>query len=243
MTVWQLERARLLRTRRALALAATFVLLGLVTPVITYYLPDLIKNAGNDDGVQIIVRKQTAIDGISSFTGNVDSLATLIVIVVAAATLCVDAHPILAAFYRTRLKAPALLLPRYATITTATLLALTAGTLAAWYETAVLLGSLSTSRLLAGLALEALWFCFAIAVVAAYATVIRGVAGTIGAAVATLLALGLPPLRTWQPNRLADGLTLALKHEPHLERPVIIAAVATVVLLALAVRLVKRREC
>src|SRR5690242_21648586 len=112
MTVWQLERARLLRTRRALTLAATFLLLGLGSPVLTYYLPDIVKSGGGGN-VQIIVPPQTALDGMVSYTGNLDSLATLIVIVVAAATLCVDASPILAAFYRTRLRAPALLLPRY----------------------------------------------------------------------------------------------------------------------------------
>ena len=242
MTVWRLERLRLLRTRRALVLGANFLLLGLASPVLTYFLPDLVKNAGND-GVQIIIPKQTAVDGIASYTGNLDQLATLIVIVVAASTLCLDAHPILAAFYRTRLKGPALLLPRYLTVAAATLATLVLGTLGAWYETAVLLGSVNAPDLLAGLALEALWFILVIAVVAAYSALIRGVAGTVGAVVGTLLGLAaIPALKSWLPTRLADGLVLVLKHQPHPWRPVLIATLATIALLTFAVHRLGRAE-
>ena len=54
---------------------------------------------------------------------------------------------------------------------------------------------------------------------------------------ATLLALGIPPWKTWTPTRLADGLALALRHEAHRGRTALVAVVLTGALLALALRI------
>jgi ABC-2 type transport system permease protein len=242
MSPWRLERLRVWRSRRLIALAGLFLLTGFGSPVLTYYLPDLLKNA-NTGGVKIIVQKQTAADGMLSFAGNVNQLGSLTVIVVAAATLCFDANPILAAFYRTRRPVAQLLAARYLTVVGATLAMLVLGTLGAWYETAVLLGPLNAGDVIAGLALEALWFALVVAVVAAAASFIRGVAGTVGASVGVLLALAaVPVLKGWLPTRLANGVALLVTHEPHAWRPALIAAPATVGLLALAVNRFANRE-
>jgi ABC-2 type transport system permease protein len=242
MSVWRLEWLRVWRTRRLIALAGLFVLTGLGSPLLAYYLPDLLKGA-NTGGVTIIVPKQTAADGMLSFAGNVDQLGTLTVVVVAAATLCFDAHPILAAFYRTRRPVSQLVAARYLTVLGATLATLVLGTLGAWYETAVLLGPLDAGDMLGGLALEGLWFAFALAVVAAAASLIRGTPGTVGASVAVLLAVAaLPVLKSWLPTRLADGVALLVTHQHHAWRPALIAGVATVALLALAVNRFAARE-
>lgn len=156
MGPWRLESLRMWRTRRLIALCATFLVLGLGEPVLTYYLPQLVKG-GADKGVQIILAKQTPADAIDGFAGNVGQLGTLVVVIVAAANVAIDAHPGLAAFYRTRIHRPALLVvPRYVTTSAASIAALALGTLGAWYETIVLLGTVPLGALMTGLALEAL---------------------------------------------------------------------------------------
>src|SRR6266545_1028652 len=149
MGPWRLELLRVWRTRRMIALAATFLILGLGVPVLTYYLPELVKNAGN--GVRIIAPKPTPADAITGFASNVAQLGTLVIVVVAAASLSIDAHPGLAAFYRTRVHRPILLvLPRYVVVTAASVATLALGTLGAWYETRVLLGSVPFGHSWAG---------------------------------------------------------------------------------------------
>src|SRR6266508_2076630 len=205
MGPWRLELLRVWRTRLVIALAATFLILGLGIPVLTYYLPELIKNAGN--GVRIIAPKPTPTDAIAGFASNVAQLGTLVVVVVAAASLSIDAHPGLAAFYRTRVHRPILLvLPRYVVVTAASVATLALGTLGAWYETTVLLGSVSVGALVGGLALEALWLCFVTGIVAVVASAIRGVLGVVGASIGLLLGLALlgnfPGASSWLPTRL-----------------------------------------
>ena len=167
---------------------------------------------------------------------------------VAAATLSFDAHPVLAAFYRTRLRSSVLLtLPRYVTVTAATALALALGTLCAWYETRVLLGTVSITRLLGGLALETLWFCFVTSIVALFASLSRSVSAAVGGAITSLLALGLlssvPALSTWLPTRLSGSVADLIRHSTNGEwHAVIIAGLATVAALWYAANRLGDRE-
>jgi ABC-2 type transport system permease protein len=239
MGPWRLEVLRLWRTRRLIALAAAFLLLGFGMPVLTYYLPALIKNSGN--GVQVTVPKQTAADSITAFASNAAQMGTLVVVVVAAATLAIDAHPGLAAFYRTRIHRPTrLVLPRYAVVTAASVASLALGTLGAWYETVVLFGSVPVGALMGGFALEALWICFVTSIVLVFGSAIRGLLGVVGASIALLLALALlsnlSAVSFWLPTRLAGSEADLVKHTADgLWRAAIVTGVVTVAAISLGV--------
>lgn len=163
--------------------------------------------------------------------------------IIAAANLSIDAHPGLAAFYRTRVQQPVLLvLPRYLTITAASVLTLAAGTLAAWYETTILLGSVSLTDLAGGVAFEALWLCFVTSVVAAFTSAIRGVLGVVGSTLALLLTLALlgsvRSISSWMPTRLAQGMAQLIRHNPasNTWHAAILTAVLIVALVSLTVK-------
>jgi ABC-2 type transport system permease protein len=248
MGPWRLELLRLVRTRRVIVLAATFLILGLSMPILTYYLPQLVKHAAGN-GVMILAPKQTSADAIQGFASNSGQLGTLVVAITAAATLCVDAHPSLAAFYRTRLHHPSQLLgPRYLTITAASIAALALGAFGALYETVILLGPVSVSKLLAGIALAALWIVFVTILVAALSTAMRGVAAVAGAAIALLLGIALlaniPALSSWLPTRLAEGTAMLIMHDKANDawRPILITTAASFALVGVALGRISRRE-
>jgi ABC-2 type transport system permease protein len=249
MGPWRLELLRLWRTRRMIMLAATFLILGLGEPVVTYFLPDLLKGAPTN-GVQVILPKPTAARGFASFASNVAQLGTVVVVVAAAASLTIDARPSLAAFYRSRLRRrPArLVLPRYLTITAAAVFSLALGTLGAWYETTVLLGTVPLGGLVAGLALEALWICFVTSVVAVLVSVTRSVLGAVGSAIALLLGLGLlgglPWWSSWLPTGLATSIGALVQRTPPHDtwHAAVVTCVVTVGLVGLATDRLGRRE-
>jgi ABC-type transport system involved in multi-copper enzyme maturation permease subunit len=175
--------------------------------------------------VHVILPKQTALDGITGVAGS------------------------LAAFYRTRLRRPArLVLPRYLVLTAAAVVALAAGTLAAWYETTVLFGAVPAVALAVGSALEALWFCFVTSLVVAFASVVRSAGAAVGSAIAVLLALALlgsvAVISSWLPTRLSDSLPDLIHRGSagDVWHAVIVAAAAAVVLVVVAVWRLGRRE-
>jgi ABC-2 type transport system permease protein len=243
---WRLELVRLWRTRRAVALGATFVILGLGIPVLTYYLPDLVKHAGN--GVKIIAPRQTPADAIEGFASNGAQLGTLVVAIITASSVAIDAHPVIAAFYRTRVQRPAfLLLPRYLTVTAASITALALGTLGAWYETEILLGHVNVGALLGGLGLQALWICFVASVVTLATTTTRSVASAVGLSIAALLALALlgnfSSASSWVPTRLsASSADLLRHHTVGVWHAILVTTLATITTLALAIDRLGKRE-
>ncbi|MDA8373665.1 MAG: hypothetical protein M0Z91_05355 [Actinomycetota bacterium] len=248
MGSWRLEWVRMWRTKRIVALVATFVLLGLAGPIALHYLPELIK-AGSNRGVQgLVFPNVQPVQGIANLGNNVSSIGTLVVAIVAAATLGVDSDRSVAAFYRSRLRNPvALILPRLTSSAVAAVAALALGALAAWYETEVLLGSVPFVPLVGGFLLESLWLCFVVAATAFFASLLRSAAGAAGAAVASILALAIagavPHLSPWLPNRLSGSLaSLIGQSAGDLWKAVLVALLGTLVLSALAIRLFASRE-
>ena len=240
MTLWRVEWARLVRTRRVVVLLAVFAFFGAAGPVLAKYTPDIVKRAGGN--ITIIAPPPVPADGIANFVSNGLQIGLIVVIVVSAGALAVEARPGLAVFYRTRVRRRSdLVLPRYTVVTAATVCAYIVGALFAWYETAVLLGRLPAGRMVAGALLVCLYLVFAVAVVAAAATFVRGTLAVVGLTLGVLLGLpalaGLARVTQWVPSYLAgaqDGLVRGQLFGPY-GRAAAITVRVTVALLALAV--------
>jgi ABC-2 type transport system permease protein len=248
MSLWRLEILRLTRTPRALVLGLVYLAFGLLGPVLAKYLPDIAKHAGGG-GVTIVVPPPTPPDGVVQYTSQAGQTGLVVAVVVAAGALAFDAHRGLAAFSRTRVRSMwRLLRPRYVVMASAAAVASVVGTLAAWYATVVLLGSLPAGEVLGGAVCGAVYLAFAVAVVALAGSLARSVLGTVGVALAVLLLLPLvalvPALEAWWPSRLV-GAPVELVHGTafrDLLPSLVVTAALVPVLLAAAVRLLGRRE-
>ncbi len=248
MSLWRLEWLRLVRTPRAIALCAVFGFFGLVEPFVTRYQQDLVRHLSH--GARIQLPPATPADGLSSYVSDATFLGLVLVVVVAAAALCFDSRPGLATFLRTRAgSVRELVLPRFALSAAAAVVAYLLGTLGAWYETAVLIGSLPASGMLGGMLCGAVYLVFAVAVTALAAAMVRSVIGTIGVALAILVALpiaGAPrDVGRWLPSALADApvsLVNGTDQLPHFGPALAVSAVATVAILAVATVRLRSRE-
>jgi ABC-2 type transport system permease protein len=243
MSPWRLELLRLWRTRRALALAGVFLLLGVAMPILTTLLPKLV-NGESGNGVTIIAPPAKPSDAIVGFAQNAAQLGTLVVVIVAAVSLALDARPALATFYRTRVRRPSMLiLPRFAVVAAAAVIALVLGAVAAGVVTVDVLGPFPVATQVAGCALAALWVVFCVALTAAWAAVARSVLAAAGLSLGTLLALAfagsIGAVGPWVPSRLAAAVVDLMPGRAGVPwRAALVSAVATVLLLVLAVRLV-----
>ena len=245
---WKLEWIRMWRTKRIVAVVATFVLLGLAGPIALHYLPELIK-AGSKNGAPVpVLPKVQPVQGIANLGSNISSIGSLIVAIVTASTLGLDSNRSIAAFYRSRVRNPvALIMPRMASSAAIAIAALALGALGAWYETEVLLGHVPVAPLAAGFLFESLWLCLVVGVTAFYASVLRSVAGAAGASVATLLVTALlsavPHLSPWLPTRLSGSLSMLIGQPAgDIWKAVLVAAVVTLAAVAVSIRLFAQRE-
>jgi ABC-2 type transport system permease protein len=212
MNLWRLEWLRLVRTHRLLILLGVYVFFGLTGPLTARYLAQILGRLGTN-GIKVEFPAPTPADGIDQFVGNASQIGLLVVFVVAGSALSFDARREMAVFLRTRVQhVRQILAPAYLVNTAAAVAALVAGTLAAWYETAVLLGPLPAGRLLLGIGLGALFLAFAVATVALAAALVRSTVAAAGLALGAVLVLGIigslgAGLGRWLPTRLLGAMT------------------------------------
>ena len=167
--------------------------------------------------MQIIVAHPTPKDGIANYISQASQTGLVVVVVIAAGALTFDARRGLSTFLRTRASSMwQLIAPRFTVSAAAAAAAYTLGTLAAWYETALLLGQPPVWPMLAGLLCGLVFLIFAVSVCTAAASVARGTLGTVGVTLGVLL--GLPilgvagPLHAWLPSTLVTAPVALLAH-------------------------------
>jgi ABC-2 type transport system permease protein len=210
MSLWRLERLRLFRTRRWIALAAVFLVLGFGNPLATHYLGQLLSGRTGGGYIQITVGQPQPSDGMASYFGNITSVGTLVTVVVAGLAFAVRANPPLAALYLTHVRSrAALLVPRLVTVAVATVVASVLGGLAAAYATTVLFGAPKAGATIAGIAVSCLAQLFAVVITFLCATLLRGQVAAIAVAlgvvfVAVPFADLIPGVRPVGPNALTN---------------------------------------
>lgn len=247
MTLWRLERARLVRTHRWLLLAGVYASLGVLGALGARYLNEIIERFGGE--VTIVAPEPQPVDGLIQFVSNGAQLGILAVVVVAAGALSLDAKPELSAFLRTKVSSPVvLLLPAYVVTLLGSAVALALGTAVTWVLTESLIGALPAGPVLLGTLLGAVFLAFALAVVAAVAGFTRSQTATVLGALGALLLLPafgvVDAVAVWLPSRLATAVVALTEGQPAGEflRATLVSLAATAALLALAARRLSRRE-
>jgi ABC-2 type transport system permease protein len=248
MSLWRLEWLRLIRTPRALALAAVFIFFGLLEPVLTRYQSQVFRQVGN--GVRISFPPATPAQGISSYISQLSGIGLIVVVVLAAGAFSFDVRHGLAIFLRTRVASIwQLVMPRFAVTAGVAATAYLLGTLAAWYETGLLIGPLPAAAVLAGIVCGAAYLAFAVAVTALAASLVRGTLATVGVALGVLLVLPaagtLRSLHDWLPSTLVNApvdLVSGAHQLPHYLPAFAVTAVAGAAALAVAVLRLRARE-
>ena len=247
MTVWRLERIRLLRTLRWVGLLASYVVFGISMPIVTRYQDALFRNLGGD--VRVIAPPATPPQGIAAYLQNAMQIGLLVSVLIAAGSLAFDAKPEWAAFLRTRSPSLArIVVPKFAVNAVATAICFALGLTAAWLGTVALIGSVPVAALLAGGAFGALYLAFAVGVVAFAAGLSRSVLGAGGIALVILIVLPvlakIPALEHWLPSALVGSATdIARGAAPTDYLPAAaVAVVSTAGLLWGSARLLQRRE-
>ena len=246
MNLWRLEWLRLVRTRRLLVVTGVYLFFGLTGPLTARYLSAILGRLGTE-GIRVEFPPPRPADGIAQFVGNASQIGLLVVVLVASSALAFDARREMAVFLRTRVdNVRHIVVPAYAVNAAAAGAALTIGALAAWYETAVLLGGLPPARMLAGIAYGVLFLAFAVAVVAFVAALVRGVLATAGVTLVALLGLAIVGNVTgtgrWLPTSLLSALaglvdgTRAADYLPAAVVTVVAGAVALLAAIGLTAR-------
>jgi ABC-2 type transport system permease protein len=210
MNLWRLEWLRLVRTKRWIALVGVYVFFGLLGPLSARYIGEIVERFGG--GVEVTFPPPVPADGMIQYVSNVSQVGLLVAVVIAAGSLTFDAKPEMGVFLRTRVgRIWDILFPRLTVSFLAVGAAFVLGSLAAWYETVVLIGSLPVAATLAGVGFGLLYLALVVAIVAAAGSRAKNVLGAVLATIVVLLAMPIvgivESVGRWLPSHLVGALS------------------------------------
>ncbi len=142
MNLWRLEWLRLVRTRRWIGLLGVYLFFGFLGPITARYIEQILSNFGGD--IQVVVPSPVPADGITQYVSNALQLGLLVCgrhsrggagLRRQAADGHIPAHP------GTR-GCRDIIMPRFAVMSLAVVGSFVLGSIAALYESVVLIGAL-----------------------------------------------------------------------------------------------------
>lgn len=247
MNLWRLEWLRLVRTRRWIGLLGVYLFFGFLGPITARYIEQILSNFGGD--IKVVVPSPVPADGITQYVSNAAQLGLLVSVGIAATALAFDAKPQMGIFLRTRVsRIRDIIMPRFAVMSLAVVGSFVLGSIAALYESVVLIGALPFGGWLLGTLLGSLYLVFAVALVAMVAARAKSVMLTLVASVAVLLLMPIigvvPALSEWLPSHLVGALDGLVRNEGFGDyiRAAIVTIGLTIAALMVAVRWADKRE-
>jgi ABC-2 type transport system permease protein len=213
LSLWRLERLRLVRTGRLVALVAVFAFFGATAAPMNRYMAEILQRVGGD--IQIVAPTPTATSSFGSYSSNAMQIGMLVFVLVVASAVAVDGHTEMAIFLRSRVTSQRTLIePRYVVSVAAGVLAYLLGVAACWWGTSLLLGAVDPAAVAIGAASGAIYLIFVGSLVTAVANVVRSVIGTAVLALGIALGLGVlgavTPFGDWLPSHLPGALAGAV---------------------------------
>jgi ABC-2 type transport system permease protein len=247
VNLWRLEWLRLVRTRRWIGLLGVYLFFGFLGPITARYIEQILSNFGGD--IKVVVPSPVPADGITQYVSNAAQLGLLVSVGIAAAALAFDAKPQMGIFLRTRVpRIRDIIMPRFTVMSLAVVGSFVLGSIAALYESVVLMGALPFGGWLLGTLLGSLYLVFAVALVAMVAARAKSVMLTLVASIAVLLLMPIigvvPALSEWLPSHLVGAVDGLVRNEGFGDyvRAAIVTIGLTITALMVAVRWAGRRE-
>lgn len=210
MVMVQKELLELVRSYKLLWVPLIFVLLGIMQPVSTYYMPVILEHAGSmPEGTVIEIPKPLGAEVLAQTLQQFGTLGVLVLVLACMGTVSGERNSGAASLILVK---PISVLSYIGSKWTSMLLlawgSLTAGYLASWYYTGLLFGEVPFSGVLSSLLVYGLWLSFVMAITLLFSSLLRSPAAaafsTLGGAVALSLLAGLfPKFMGWSPGSLS----------------------------------------
>lgn len=209
-TLYSKEMLEALRSYRLIWIPVVFIILGIMQPLTTYYLPDILKASGDvPPGMLEGYEMPGAAVVMAQALGQYGTIGMLVLALAAMNTLAGERSSGSAELLMVKPIAPAVIvLAKWAAHLTVLFIALGLGAASAGYYTGQLMGPLSFRDCLAATALYGLWLLSAFSLTLLFSAFMRGPAAAflalLSAAGITLIYSLLPSRMAWLPAALPD---------------------------------------
>lgn len=214
------ELLELVRSFKLLWVPLVFILLGIMQPVSTYYMPAILEHAGSlPDGTVIDIPLPQAAEVLAQTLQQFGTLGILVLVLVCMGTVSGERNSGAASLILVK---PVSLLSYVGSKWTAMLMlawgSLAAGYLASWYYTGLLIGAVPLNKVIGSLLIYGLWLSFVVTTAILFSSLLRSPAAAafstlVGSVALSLLAGLFPKALGWSPGALSGFASQAVASE------------------------------
>ncbi|WP_028609452.1 ABC transporter permease [Paenibacillus harenae] len=206
----QKELLELVRSFKLLWVPLVFVLLGVMQPVTMFYMPLLLEKAGNmPEGSVIDIPLPTGTEVLAQTLQQFGTLGILVLVLTAMSTVSGERNSGAASLILVKPVSPfAYIGSKWTSMLLLAWGALSAGYLAAWYYTELLIGEVPAKQVIGSLLIYGLWLSFVLTMTLLFSTLLKSPAAAafsvLGASVTLSLISGIFPKQMgWSPGALS----------------------------------------
>jgi ABC-2 type transport system permease protein len=252
IVMYNKEMLEMWRSFKWLWVPLVFILLGIMQPVTTYYLPQILESAGSlPEGTVIEIPTPTGEQVMAEVISQYSTIGILMLVLAGMAIISGEKQSRSISLILVRpLPHSTFITAKWAGLITLTITSLISGCLAGWYYTELLFGNVSVGHLASGVFAYGLWMIFVITVLVLMSTLLRGNSAV--AFVTILIAVSLSILTDifehwmlWSPARLAHHTSSLLVNRVTGDGFLLsvgVSVAAMIAILMAAVSALKRQE-
>lgn len=256
MTQWAVlyrkEITEMIRNYKILWIPLVFILLGVMQPISSYYMPEILDNFGGlPEGAIIEMPLPSGAEALIGVLSNYGMLGVLILVLSAMGIVSAERQNGVAGMVMSKpVPYSSYILSKWAGLVTITLLSLLIGYIASWYYTNLLIDSVAPELVFQSFAIYSVWLIFVVTLTLFFSTVMKG-SGSVAfltilivAAISTITTIMKEKLE-WSPATLT-GHTGHLLQSGELQSSFLPAFLITVALIILVliftIQIFKRKE-
>lgn len=176
IVMYNKEMLEMWRSFKWLWVPLVFVLLGIMQPVTTYYLPQILESAGGlPEGAVIEIPTPSGEQVMAEVMSQFSTMGVLILVLAGMAIISGEKMSRAIALILVRpLPHSSFITAKWAGLATLTIISLLLGCLAGWYYTELLFSSVSVIDVVSGVFVYGLWMIFVITVLVLMSALLRG---------------------------------------------------------------------
>jgi ABC-2 type transport system permease protein len=252
IVMYNKEMLEMWRSFKWLWVPLVFILLGIMQPVTTYYLPQILESAGGlPEGAVIEIPLPTGAQVMAEVISQYSIMGVLILVLAGMAIVAGEKQSRSIGLILVRpVPHVAFISAKWAGLVTMTISSLLLGSLAGWYYTELLFDDVSVGHLVNGVLVYGLWLIFVVTILVMMSTLLRGnsavafVTVLIAACVSILTGV-FERWMLWSPARLTHHAASLLVNGVAGEGfilSIVVTVIIIIVLLTAAVFALKRQE-
>ncbi|TLS37555.1 ABC transporter permease [Pseudalkalibacillus caeni] len=240
------------RNYKWLWMPSVFLILGLMQPITTYYLPDILATAGElPEGSEISIPIPPAPDVIAATFGQFSQIGILVLVLASMGIVAGERASGTASMILARpVSRFSFISAKWAAMLLLTWLSYLVGYAGSWYYTFLLIGEVEATNAIGAFFVYGLWLTFAVTLTVFFSTILKNAGIVAFLSIGSLLVISalshtLTKLLAWSPGRLsvhASSIVSTGEGADHFFLALSVSIGIIIVLLILAYYLFKQKE-